>query len=182
MSAPSGPGDLYALANEFLAACVAAVATAPGGPIARAYVSPGPPAWDCEQITVHVGGAAYADTRPLQPPLQPMFRVADTGNVNLIALTLTILRCVPVVTGDGSNLTWPSPLSMDDTAVDIIGDLWAVWNYVRKQYADGNLFHEPDGRKREFIFDPALPLITQGGFGGWQLQVRVRLDGYGAVL
>src|SRR5665811_316733 len=94
--------DLFDLAKEYLQACEAAVATTPGGPIARSFVSPGLPAWDCcPQLSVHVGGPVIGDTMPLAPPLQPGHRFEDTGTVNLVALTATVLRCSPTFTAGG---------------------------------------------------------------------------------
>lgn len=167
-----GNDDLWNLANEYLTACATAVASTPGGAPGRVYVSPGPPAWDCEQLTVHVGGPAVADTFPLQPSLAALHRVAVQGQVDLISLTATILRCVPTLTQQGK---FPPDSALDAASQQTLADLWAIWNYVRRGKSTGALFPP---KEREFGFDPAISMNLQGGFGGWQVTIRVQLDGY----
>ena len=173
-----GPNDLYDLLAEFLDAVEAAVATTPGGAIARAYVSPGPPAWDCELIAVHAGGPLEADTAPLAPPLQPGHRVIDTFAVNEIAITTTVLRCVPTIQQVGGSTSWPSAAELEAAARLIDADVWAIWNHVKNAVRDGTLFRRADGEAREVFFDPAVPLSPAGGYGGWQIPLRVSLEGY----
>lgn len=171
--------DLFDLAEEFLDACVAAIATESlGGPIGYAAVSTGLPAFDCvPAIFVHAGGPSMADTLPLNPSMQPMERVGVQGFVNLITMTCTVLRCVPVTEQTGQTVILPSADSITDAAKVTYADLWAIWNYCRTQYRAGLLFPSPSGR-REFIYDPAVPVKTSGGAGGWEIQVRVQLGGY----
>lgn len=170
--------DLYAAAAELLAASGAALAASPGGAIARAFVSPGPPAWDCcPQLTVHAGGAVAADTAMLQPPLQPGHRIDQGILVNLVPLTITVLRCTPIIEGEGQKMRLPEPADLDAAAAMTIGDLWAIWNWLAARKRDETLF-PPDSR--ELFFDPAVALNTAGGCSGWEIQVRVTLGGYQA--
>lgn len=170
-------GDLFDLCAEYLAACEAAVAVTPGGPITRAYVSPGPPAFDCcPQLTVHAGGVTEAATQPLSPALLPGLREALTGAVPLIQLTATVLRCVPVV-GQAGSTGLPSASSIQAAAVETCADVWAIWHELRKGYKDGTLF-VGNACKRELFFDPAPPINTSGGCAGWQIPIRVSLEGY----
>lgn len=169
--------DLFGICAEWLAVCEAAVATAPGGAIARAYVSPGPPVLDCApQLTVHPGGPAEADTFPLQPSLGPAHRDQVSGSVHMIALTAIVVRCVPTLENDGG---LPTIASMEAAANEIHGDLWAIWNFTRDRRQDGSLFASPSNR-RELFFDAAFPLVPSGGLGGWQIPIRVQLGGYDA--
>lgn len=172
----AGSSDLYLLARELLDACAAAVAAAPAGQISRAYVSPGPPPFDCEMLVVHAGGPAEAETAPLSPPLQPGFRTTQ-GALHLINLTVTVLRCVPV----GDELQ-PIPASADlETAAQATyADCWAIWNHLRTEHRTGSLFRRSDGEPRELFFSPAVPLGPDGRLAGWQLEIRVQLDGYEA--
>lgn len=173
-------GDLYALLEEYLGACEAAVALTPGGAIARAFVSPGPPAWDCcPQLTVHAGGPVVGDTAPLAPPLQAGHRPA-LGIVNLIAMTATVLRCVPVVTQHGETTVLPAPVDISASAKETCADVWSIWNHVLASKRNGTLFAGTDGDpdQREMTLDPAVALSPAGGCGGWQLQIRVQLGGY----
>lgn len=178
-----GPADLHALCREYLEACALAVASTPGGAIDRVFVSPGMPAFDCPeaQLTVHAGGPAQADTAPLAPPLQPGHRDDYSVVVNLVALTATVYRCAPVIAQVGDMFVFPEPSEMEAAAEFTNADVWAIWNVVRRRYRDGLLFTTPNGRKRALFFDPAVPLLTSGGTAGWQIQIRVQLDGYGGA-
>lgn len=180
MPVPAGPGDLYLLAKEYLDACADAVASGVGGPIPRAFVSPGLPAWDCcPQLSVHAGGPAIADTFPLQPPLQPGHRSDNGETLHLVNLTATVLRCVPTLGEDATLM--PEPGDLDAAAAEMLGDVWAIWNHVRRLYREDLLFANPyGGGRRELFFDPAVSLMPQGGCCGWQIQIRVQLGGYGA--
>lgn len=169
---------LFEACVELLAVAAEAVATSPGGPIARQFVSPGPPAWDCPpQLTVHAGGPVLGDTLPLSPNLQPFHRVSGpSGMVNLVALTITVIRCVPGMNGN----SFPTPDAMNDAAAATLADVWAIWNYVVNRKRDGLLYPDDQGnaKSRELVLDPAVPLNQQGGAGGWQIQIRVELPGY----
>lgn len=174
----TGPTSLYQICREYLVACEQALALTPGGPIDRSYVSPGPPAWDCcEQLTVHAGGPSIGDTAPLQPPLQPGHRVVGTGTVNLITMTATILRPSPTLMADGEGWETPDPADMDAAAQNTCADVWTVWEHLKSLRRQGVLWPPP----RELFIDPAVPLQTAGGCSGWQIQVRVSLDGFATV-
>lgn len=170
--------DLFDLAAELLAAADEALADAPGGQIADPFVSPGLPAFDFTPfLSVHVGGPQQADTAPLQPPLQPGHRARDTGAVNLIPMTITVTRNVPMVVEQGGLLVLPSTADMQASAELSCGDIWAIWNHLRTKYRNDDLFASP-GSKREFFFDGAVSVHAQGGHGGFEIPVRVQLDGY----
>jgi hypothetical protein len=176
----SGPNDLMDAATEYLAAVNEAVelgaAQSGAPPLDRVFVSPGVPSWDCGQIAVYVGSAVEADTAPLMPPLQPMRRVDMGRQLNLVTLTAVVIRCcVPVPTGEGANLLFPSGESMQAVAAQTNVDLWAIWNHLAQMKRAETLFPP---KRREFIFDPAVPTAISGGCAGWQVQVRVELGGY----
>lgn len=170
--------DLYDTCEELLVVCADAVKPTPGGPFTRAYVSPGPPAWDCEQLTVHSVGPAIGDTQPLQPPLQTLHRVSTTGFVNLVTLIVTPLRCVTTIGKNGEIPIAPPAVSLVADADKLYADLWAIVNTVKSRYRQGTLFSPVGCAKREFTLDPTVVLNTQGGLMGWQIQYRVQLDGY----
>lgn len=166
-----GPDDLFDLCEEYLEACVSAL----GSDVPdRRFVNYGPPAWDCpEQLTVHAGGPVVADTLPLQPSLEPAHRAAVQGMVNMVSLTATILRCVPMIEEDGDA---PSPQDIEVASRQTCSDVWAIWNWLVSKKADGTLF--PPRESRELFIDPAVAVNPQGGAAGWQITVRVQLDGY----
>lgn len=168
--------DLFAMAVELLEATEAAL-TELGSPISRAFVSPALPALDCcPQLTVHVGGAGEGDTSPLQPPLQPGHRIPTTGNVNLVQLTITVVRCTPGPDNAGNP---PPAADIEASAQESLNDLWAIWNHLRTAHRDGSLFDAPAGPGgREFFFDPAFPINIAGNCCGWQIPFRVSLGGY----
>lgn len=170
--------DLFDLAQELLDAAAEGVALSPAGPIGYKAVSPGPPAYDCvPSLFVHAGGPVFGDTYPLQPSLQPMHRIGVQGLVDLVQLTITVLRCIPVTEQDGQTISLPQPAAITNAARETYGDLWAIWNHLITKYRAGDLFPSPSSN-REFIFDPALPVRQQGGAGGWEISIRVQLGGY----
>jgi hypothetical protein len=172
----SGVSALQETAKEYLAAVQAALATTANPILDRAFVSPGVPSWDCGQIAVYVGTAVEADTAPLMPPLQPMRRVDQGRMLNLVTFTAVVIRCcVPVPTGEGPNLLFPSAAAMQEVSDQTNADLWAIWNHLAQMKRAGLLF-PPE--RREFTFDPAVPTAIAGGCAGWQIQVRVELGGY----
>jgi hypothetical protein len=169
---------LYDASVELLQAAAAAVATTPGGPIDFQAIWPGLPAYDCvPALFVHAGGPSVGDTYPLQPPLQPMQRIVTSGLVLLIQLTITVLRCVPVIEQEQQSVLLPNPGLISQAAYETMSDVWAIWNVLIDMHRDGSLFQTPSGR-REFILDPAVPVRTSGGAGGWEIPVRVQLGGY----
>src|SRR3954468_19183344 len=164
----SGPNALQDAAKEYLAAVQAALALTDNPTLDRAFVSPGVPAWDCGQIAVYVGSAVEADTAPLAPPLQPARRVDQHLMLNMVTLTAVVIRCcVPVPTGEGPNILFPSAASMQEVSDQTNADLWAIWNHLAQMKRAGSLF-PPE--RREFIFDPAVPTAIAGGCAGWQVQ------------
>jgi len=168
-----GADLLYEAMTEMLDVCVAALADTPDGAPDCRYLAPGPPAWDTYPcLIVYAGGPAIADTFPLQPVLSPGHRVAVMGEVNLVAITATILRCAPVI-DEGGQL--PQAGEMDAATRQTSADLWATWNHLRQAKKDGTLFAPTT---REFFLDPAVAVNPAGGACGWQVTVRTQLDGY----
>lgn len=165
--------DLYDLAAEWLTACGDAVASAAGGPIPYAFVAPGMPPLDCELLAIWAGGPAEAETAPLTPPLAPGFRTTVQGAVHLVNITCCVVRCSPVGDDRGNP---PTPVQYDAAAQETMGDVWAIWNTTRKRHAAGTLFASE--HCRELFLDPAYALPIVGGLAGWQIPIRVQLDGY----
>jgi hypothetical protein len=172
------PTDLYDAAVTLLAAASEAVEDTPGGAITYQAIWPGAPSYDCvPALFVHAGGLAVADTYPLQPPLQPMQRIVDGGLVELLELRITVLRCVPVIDQAQQSIVLPSPALINASSQEVFADLWAIWNHLKNLHRAGLLFQSPSGR-REFAFDPVIPIRTSGGAGGWEIPVRFQLPGY----
>ncbi len=168
-----GPTDLFDCAAEWLAACNAVLALTDAGPIDRAYVSPGPPSWDCcPQLTVHAG-YVMADTQPLAPFLMAGHRADVTGGVIIVPLVCTVIRCCPVFEENGDP---PSGPEYEAVAAKVTADAWSILNFTWNQYRDGLLF--APACDRELFLDPGVPLQPAGGCAGFQIQVRVTLFGF----
>jgi len=175
---PGGPDDLYLLCAELLDASSSALALSRGGTPSRAYVSPGPPAFDCVaggQLTVHAGGPIIAETLPLQPPLQPAHRVELGLQLNLVQMTVTVIRCAVLPQGQTQRL--PDTGLLSQVAAITMADVWAIWNWVATHKRNQTLFPP---KERELYMDPAYVLQTQGGAAGWQIPFRVQLNGFRA--
>lgn len=172
-----GPIDLYDACDEYLSAVSSALATTDAGTIPRAYVSPGLPPWDCEQLTVHCAGLTTAATLPTGPVLSGMHRIQQTGTVWLAILVATIVRCIPNGTGVAANAL-PTPAALDDAGKNLTSDLWAAWNYLADLKRAGELFPP---KEREFSLEPPRPLPIAGGYAGWEIEVRLNLAGYRAA-
>lgn len=169
--------DLQAALLEFQQVCLVALDDTPAGRPPCTYISPGPPPWDVEDcLVVWTTGPALADTSPTTPSLSPGHRAQAYGEVNLIGITATILRCSYVLddTNPGGSI---DPEKITAVAAQTNADIWAVWNHVRAAKRAGTLFAPTD---REFVFDPSVALNQEGGAAGWQINVRTSLDGYAA--
>lgn len=175
--AGTGPGDLHALAEELLAACVESLNTIPtfepglvGAP-ARSFISPGIPVWDCcEQLTVHVDGVAENATSPLGLATG---RRQVYGRINLVTLIATLTRCVPVVGGTQMDAL-PRIEDMEAAAEQIHADGWAIWNHIFNMIRAKELFALCD----EIYWNGLRAVAPSGGCGGWTFSVSVQLDGY----
>lgn len=169
----AGPGDLYACAQEFLAAVLDALDTTDEGAPACYFISPGPPIYDFVPcLTVHIGGPALADTFPLQPSMATGHRITQAGEVNLINMTATILRCAPEISDENP---LPSPDAENAASAIMYADLWAIWMNLKQMKATDALFPP---KQREFELMPAVAINQQGGACGWQIPIRVNLYGY----
>lgn len=164
--------DLFDLAQQYLDAVVLALADTPGGAPSVSYVSPGLPAFDCDQVTVHVGGPIIAPTTPPGGALGIDHRVT-VAEVDLIRMTAIVIRCCPVFDDDGN-----PPPAADQTAAarQTTSDVWAVWAHVKDDVRNKTLFGSANCR--EFSFEPAIPVNIEGGLCGWQIPMHVQLDGY----
>jgi hypothetical protein len=165
-----GPDDLSDLCADYLDACVVALgATCPD----RVFLSPGPPSWDCpDQLCVHAGGPVIADTAAPGGVLMSGHRIQQTNIVNVVSMTATILRCAPTIDDYGN---MPTALALTQCAQQTMADVWGIWNFLVARKADGTLFPP---KEREFFLDGALVLNPAGAVAGWQIPVRVQLDGF----
>jgi len=163
--------SLTQYAAELLALCEDALTPTVGGVILRSYLSPGTPAFDCEQLTVDVQSLGDADMTTLSTLGAGGRHI--TGALNLIGFRVTVVRdCVPTLEEDGD---FPDPIDMQAKAVEVQEDVWAIWTRVRTAKMEGTLF---DGRCNKLFFDGARALETAGGTAGWEIDFRANIPGF----
>ena len=166
---PTTVTGLYEIAQDVLEVAEEALGTTTAGVPARSYVSPAEPAYDCEQLTVHVAGLFEAGTSPQAPSLAPGKR-RKLGNVILVTYNVLVLRCGPYPESDGS----PPPAAEYELAsAKVLEDGWALWNYFHQEINCERLFETCLGA----IFDGGLPIREQGGIVGWRFVLRAMLEG-----
>ena len=162
--------DLYDAANELLVACQTVLATTAAGSPDRAYVSPGVPAFECDQLTVHAPLLGEEFTSPLNPAAASGHR-DRYQRVNLATLVVTLVRCAPTSQDGGKAAETPD---LDALAVTLLTDGWALWNGIMQLIREGVLF----SACREKHFDSAAALPLQGNVGGWTLTFRIHIPGF----
>lgn len=177
-----GPGDLHALSLELLAATEEALDTIPAyeptlnGAPDRSFVSPGQPAMDCcEQLAVQPRLVGEAATTPAGLPAGRRF---VHGSLNHVSYSIFISRCIPtIIESSAGNISFPAADALTDSSAQLEADVWAIWNHLPR-LAAADAFLTLCG---ELFMDAAQSLLPQGGCGGWEIQVRIRLDGYDAT-
>jgi len=169
-----GPGDLHALCQEFLDACVESLDTIPtfepglGGAPARSFISPGQPQYDCcpdGQLSVH---AQAVSSDPLQP-------LKNEWRKNLVTLVATSLRCVPVADDRGG----PAAIAdVQAAAEQVDADGWVLWNHIFNLISADQLFTLCG----TVLWNGLRSITPSGGCGGWLLTLTVEYDGYQEVI
>lgn len=165
--AGTGPGDLDSAALELLTAAVEALDSIPSfsgldslsGAPSRAFVSPGRPAADCEQLTVHAQRVAGtpADQKDARQ--------------NSVTFVVTLYRCVPK---PDASMKAPRPEALEASAAQLNADGWALWNHIFEKIRAGDLF----AKCPPIIWDGMDALEPAGGAAGWRLTIRATIDGY----
>ena len=162
--------SLTAVAEHTLAVAAAALAETTAGAPDLQYMEAGPlPAWDCAPaLMVMVNSIQEELTSPLAPS-GVTGRRAAVGRVNLVTMTIVVLRCAAIPDGNGV-------VSSDDkTAVarTVQEDGWALWTGFYRAI----LNNEYEGLCTIVHFDFGQAVEEQGGFVGWQQVLRVELGG-----
>lgn len=168
---------LTGYAQQTLAVAEAAVATTSGGAITRAFVSTNRPALDCcPQLTVDLRALLVEQTSPNTP-------VPATGQrqrlmvVYVVGYVVTVVRCSSIADIDQNGL--PSTSAIAEVAQWTTEDLWSIWNALHQAWNAGTGFL--DGNCKDFWIDPPTPVSQEGGCVGWEIPVRVWVDGYTAI-
>ncbi len=169
----SDVATLTGYAQEILGVAEAAVATTTGGAIARAFVSTNRPALDCcPQLTVDFRQLLVEQTSPNTPVTAPGQR-ARIRIVYVAGFTVTVVRCSSIA--DLSQDGLPNTARIAEVAQWTTEDVWSIWNALRHAWADDAFL---DGNCKDFYMDPPNPISQEGGCVGWEIPVRVWVDGY----
>jgi hypothetical protein len=149
------PNLVADLAQAFLDAAVDVIPNPPE----RRYISHNEPAWDCEQLTVHL-----ARMRP-----KPTDSGGDRCAVVLQAtFAITIVRCYPPLTDKG----FPSADKMNTASTGLLVDAWALFKgLTRKWSTESTPFGLPCKQTTWNGLDPRGPT----DLAGWRLEVQVDL-------
>ena len=161
----------FLAAEDLLALCGDAVAATTAGAIDRVYVSPGRPAYDCEQLTialVSIGEAGTAVGAALGAGKRHVY-----GRVNLLGFLVTVLRdCVPVLNAAGTGP--PEEADSAAAASEVVEDVFAIWSYLYWAYKRGELL---GGTCTGLYMNGATAVETEGTLAGFEINFQVELPG-----
>lgn len=164
-------------AEQTLAVAEAAVATTSGGAIDRAFVSTNRPALDCcPQLTVDLRQLLVEQTSP-NTPVPAAGQRAKIRIVYVAGYVVTVVRCSSIADIGADGL--PKMSSIAQVAQWTTEDLWSIWNALHQAWNDGSGYL--DGNCKDFYMDPPNPISQEGGCVGWEIPVRVWVDGYTAL-
>lgn len=169
---------LQDLQLELLAYCAASLDQLPAGAPARQYVAVGPPALDCEQLTVHCLQVGEGTTSPSTTPLDRFRRGVTVPRIDLAFLVVTVVRdCYPGPTGRELSKP-PEVADLLAAAAVINADGWQLWNSVPAALAAGELW----GACHFTGWEPLQPIPPSGAIAGWTFPMQVQLDGFSPAL
>jgi hypothetical protein len=159
-------GFLSFIAQNLLDTSAIILDTTPALAPTSQFLSPSRPAIDCEFLAVQITRLAEDTTSPLG--LTDMKRRNHFGNIILATFVIYVARCAPEMVGANP----PTDAAKTASALTVQEDGWALWNGIR-EYQD-SLF---DGCLGVY-FDGGIPIQEEGGFMGWQFQIRASVEGY----
>lgn len=175
--AGQGPGDLFDLAEELLEVCTAALDSIPdfpgldeleGAPTYH-FVSDGPPIPDCcddGMLAVHVNNVTDRFSREGAP---------QDPKLNVPSLIVSVLRCVPLGSGEGDTYTPPPAAEIEASARQILADGWALWNHIYNALRADPPQILTTCQRAKFV---SMQAVREGQCSGWQLAFLAQLDGY----
>lgn len=164
------PGTDTTWLGDWLEAVLARAASVLGADAPpRRYVSPGEPAPDCDQLTVHAmllrpgGGAAQELTRPEFLPK------ASLLVVTVAEVQVTLWRCVHAVTETGP----PSAAALNEDGVTMARIGQALWYGLTADSVDGTLW--PLQTKPVVLWRAMQQIAPQAGIAAWKMSGEVSL-------
>lgn len=134
-------------------------------PFSRAVVTPGPPAWDCEQLTVHISRVYNAG-----PFTEIRTRPVEKHAVPTAEVVVTALRCVTSLTEQGES---PSAATVNAEGEQGLVDGELLYYGLLQAIAAGGF---PDGVNCPSVrVERMVAVGPQGGLGGWELTLTMTL-------
>lgn len=174
--AGTGPQDLFSEAQALLSAAEAALDTiptfAPGlaGAPERTYIALALPAFDCEQLTVHVTPTTDKPMAPLGTGQRHRYDARRT----LVSFVVTVARCVC----PEDQRAVPTVTQMEGFSEQLYADAWALWNHLFNLMRAEELFSLCSE-----VFWRGLRAVPQSGcYAGWTLTLDAYIEGYEETL
>lgn len=124
----------------------------------RQYVTNGDVMWDCEQLVVQA-----ESTYPTQGDPRVQNYWADDAVLGMRGLVFAVwlIRCVPDIDAQGSEVILPSATAMQDSARDLLGDADSILGILVDAQRAGEL-----AGCNDLTFDGWTPVGPSGGLGG----------------
>lgn len=138
------------------------------GPAApsRAYVSAGPPAPDCGQLTVH-----WDKLRPTARPTRSQQDPGGTKEIVSVAdVVVTLQKCVTALTPEGGI---PDAATLTAEGKAIADSVQALWFGLLAATLDGTLF--PTQQRPPVLWRDLSQLTPQSGLAGCRATMEVTL-------
>lgn len=166
---PGGPNPerVFDAAQQLLAAVV----TRHGGTLpARQYVSAGPPAWDCELVSVHATGGGSYDGNLGAVAVEQNQRGAGFA-MEQAQFGISIVRCTPAVPDSkGAKPSFPTVEQEEEAAAALYADVQRVKNALVAAAKAGEL-----PGCASLVFEGWSVIGPEGGMVASERLVRVGL-------
>jgi hypothetical protein len=161
------PTLVYDAARELLAYAATLLNASAGGAPAARFVSDGNVALDCDQLVVEFeellpllpGG----ETQAIIPIIRPVGNLARSAR-----FTIWVTRCAPTLSESG---TAPTPTEIDNSARQVLKDLWVLFEGLATGYLSGALFAACQG----FALLSGTLQGPEGGLKNAKMTVAVQL-------
>jgi hypothetical protein len=163
--APTSINQLGVVAQVVLDTAVTILNTTDLGAPESQFLTPSRPSFDCEFVAVQTTYLTDDTTSPMGLDSKKRNKF---GNLPMLTFLVYVVRCAPEIVG----AKLPSDAAKTQSALDVMQDGWALWNGFRAVQDD--IFDGCLG----IYFDFGLPIQEQGGYVGWQFEIRASIEGY----
>lgn len=164
------PDRVWLMAQSVKAAIEAGYTAAGVDLPERVFVSPGLPAWDCEELAVQVEANIGQEGDIAAEVLQP--RLPGAGHaLRAIRVALHMIRCVPTVDQAADEPVIPTAAEEEYAAETILVDSQLMLNCLVAAQRAGDL-----PSCSGLVFEQWQNVGPDGGLGGGILRVRLGLE------